>query len=26
VPVGEFLEIKICKVKGFDFIAELKEN
>jgi ribosomal protein S12 methylthiotransferase len=26
VPVGEFLEIKICKAKGFDFIAELKEN
>lgn len=26
MPVGEFLEIKICKVKGFDFIAELKEN
>lgn len=26
VPVGEFLKIKICKVKGFDFIAELKEN
>jgi ribosomal protein S12 methylthiotransferase len=26
VPVGEFLEIKIRKVKGFDFIAEMKEN